>query len=88
MILASILVLLAAYVAVMNIIGCASATKEHGYSCVPLISLLFCIFAYSYGGEVLGVWLFLPALVDPGTWVLLLAPCYVIYLKWFAKDSP
>ena len=40
-VVALIFELLAAAITLGNIVGCISATKDRGYSCVPLFSLLF-----------------------------------------------
>ena len=68
--LALAFLLLAVYVAMGNIVGCLGATKEHGYSCVPLISLMSCLAACSLASDARGPWVFLATVADPGTWTL------------------
>jgi len=86
-IVASIFELLAGWVALANIVGCVTAKKDHGYSCVPLLSLLFCTIAFFVAGEPLGYWLFVPAIIDPGTLVVLLVPGYLIYRKFLTPND-
>jgi hypothetical protein len=77
--LASTFLLLAALVALGNIGGAASATKERGYSAIPFLSLIFCTVAFFLARETLGAWAFLPTLFDPGTWVVAVLPAYLTY---------
>jgi len=81
---------LASYAALMNIAGCIAGARrrrkgiEGGYSNVPLVSLLFSTLAWYLTKEQIGLWAFLPAILDPGTLMTLLAP---VVLPWiFYKD--
>ena len=60
--------LLASLVTLANWIGPFRATKEHGYSPIPLLSLLFCGLAFVCAPDVFGLWAFLPAALDLGNW--------------------
>jgi len=76
---ASAFMFLAALVAVANIGGWVTATKGRGYSAIPLLSLVFCTIAFLTARETFAAWAFLPALLDPGTWVLAVLPGFLIY---------
>lgn len=52
----------------------AASRRGEGYSCVPLISLLFGVAAFLLGRPTLGWWALLPAMLDPGTWVCVALP--------------
>lgn len=71
-----ILLTLSALVALGNIGGIISALRrqkrggKHGYSSVPLISLMLSYFAWLSSRDIVGLWAFLPAVLDPGTWML------------------
>ncbi len=72
-----LLVAVASYGALMNILGVVQAFRRPkdeggGYSCVPLWSIVFALAAWFVGPEPLGLWVFAPAVLDPGTWVLVL----------------
>jgi hypothetical protein len=82
--LSIILLVFAALVAVANIGGCIAANRRKqrgavgGYSNVPFVSLLFCLLAWRAAGrEHFGYCTFLPAVLDPGTWSLLLLPFFL-----------
>jgi len=69
---------LAALVALGNIVGVVGAMRrqrrgdDRGFSCVPFLSILFCVGAWLAGPEPLGLWVIVPAAVDPSTWSLIL----------------
>ena len=75
-----IFLILSALVALGNIGGIVSALRrkkqgdDHGYSSVPFISLIFSYFAWLSARDAIGLWAFLPAVLDPGTWMLLALP--------------
>jgi hypothetical protein len=81
---ALILLILSSLVAIGNLVGCVRATKEHGYSSVPVLSLLMCTIAYASARDIIGLWAFLPTVLDPGTWVLFILPVYLVYRRLFA----
>jgi hypothetical protein len=85
--LAMAFLLLAVFVTMGNIVGWLGATKEHGYSCVPLISLMSCLAAYSLASDVLGPWVFLATVADPGTWGLAILPVYLLYRALFVPKG-
>lgn len=78
--LSVILLIIAALTALGNIAGGIGALRRkrsqggRGYSHIPLISLLCCLGAWNFSRETMGFWAFLPAAVDPGTWVLAALP--------------
>jgi len=77
------MILLATFVAVGNIRGCVWAAHnkkngvDKGYSTVPFVSVLLCGCAYLLAKDVLGLWVFVPALIDPGTLMTLYFPWVV-----------
>jgi len=77
-------IVLSTLVAVGNIAGCIGAAKrrkegiEGGYSNVPFVSVGLSIGGYFLGGSSVGPWAFAPALLDPGTWVLLAVPVAIV----------
>jgi hypothetical protein len=76
---AVILLVLATLVAAANVAGCAQAIlrqrrgSTRGYSCVPLLSTLLAGAAWLLGGDRMGLWPLVPALLDPGTWMIPMA---------------
>lgn len=70
---------LSTLVAFANLAGCIGAVRrkrigvDRGYSTVPLVSLVFSFGAWAMGGDVIGLAAFLPALADPGTWVIVVS---------------
>lgn len=87
--LAYAMLALATLIAVGNVGGLVAAAKsKRGYSTVPLLSLVICTAAFYIARDAIGAWAFLPALVDPGNWVLVLLPGYLIYrLMMDRRDS-
>ena len=75
---------LSGFVAFGNISGCISAARwkskgiDRGFSCVPFFSLIFSLLAWLLGRTTIGLWAFLPAVVDPGTWMLVALPGVLI----------
>ncbi len=69
-----------ALIACGNIAGCIGAAIRkkrviyQGYTSIPLISILFSSLAWAFGGPAFGLWAFIPAALDPGTWMLLALP--------------
>ena len=67
-----------------NIAGCIGAVIRkkqgihQGYTCIPLVSILFSSLAWAVGGPDFGLWVFIPAALDPGTWMLLAVPFAVM----------
>jgi len=82
-ILAIPIVVLATFVALGNIHGCFRAAQnkkngvDKGYSSVPFVSAVLCGCAYMLAKDVLGLWVFFPALIDPGTLMMLYFPWVV-----------
>lgn len=79
--IATILLFLSGLVATANIYGGASAMwrkcyrdDPRGYSSGGLISWVLGTLAYLVGHNYLGLWAFLPAILDPGTWILAWLP--------------
>lgn len=78
--------LLSGWVALANIFGIILAQRDQrkgidrGYSCIPLFSLIFSFGAWLLAHGTLGLWAFLPAIVDPGSLVTLYLPVVVIGL--------
>ena len=70
----------AALVALGNLAGCIGALIrnkrgiDQGYSSIPLVSVVFCTLAWLLGGQDFGWLTFTPALLDPGTWMLVALP--------------
>jgi len=83
-VVAVILVVLAGLLAVGNIGGHIDAIRRHrrgesgGYSNIAGISLLLCILAWVLARDRLGLWAFLPAILDPGTWSVIVLPFFLI----------
>ena len=67
-------------VACGNIAGCVGAVIrkkrgiDQGYSSIPLVSILFSFLAWALGGQAIGPLAFIPAALDPGTWMLIALP--------------
>jgi hypothetical protein len=82
---ASLFIALATLVAIGNMAGVYGALRRQrqgisgGYSCVPVLSISFAFVARSLASETVGWWAFLPAVLDPGTWVVAVLP---IALPW------
>ena len=78
--LAIILLTLGVVTVMSNIGGCVAVVRrmrkgiDGGCSNVPLISLICCAGAWAFARDSLGLWAFLPALMDPGTWMLIGLP--------------
>ena len=58
---------------------------DRGYSCVPLVSLVFAVVAWFFLRHSLGVWVYVPSALDPGTWVSFCIP-WVIW-KHYLSDQ-
>ena len=60
-----------------GIIG-ASRNKARGinkgFSCIPFFSILFSLLSWLTGREWMGLWPFLPTVLDPATWPLVFLP--------------
>lgn len=75
-------------IAIGNIAGCVGAERryrrgiEEGYSSVPILSLLFSFLAWAFGGSSIGIWAFIPAALDPGTWMLVGLPLALLDIDW------
>lgn len=86
-IIALIFMALASFIAIANIYGCMLAGQNRrkninkGYSCVLALSLICCIIAYFLGKGIFGFLAFIPALIDPGTWLILCIP-WVIWTQF------
>ena len=82
--IALLLLVLAMYVAAMNIAGSVRTILRRrkgipgGYSSVPLVSIVFGGGAWWLANDTIGWWAMLPAVIDPGTWVLVTLP----FLLW------
>ncbi|MCX7004689.1 MAG: hypothetical protein NTV22_15650 [bacterium] len=88
-----IFLILAAVIAAGNIGGCTAAMlskrkgSDKGYSCIPLFSLLFSVGSWLLGRNTIGWWAFVPAILDPGTWVLIALPGALIELFRNGKNA-
>jgi len=51
---------------------------DQGYTCIPLVSILSSSLAWALGGSVIGPLAFVPAALDPGTWMLIGLPLAAI----------
>ena len=86
-----IFLVLSALIASGNIGGCIAAHHRKrkgipgGYSNVPLFSLLFSTLAWLLARKTLGAWSFLPAIVDPGTLMTIIAPWILFNEFWKQK---
>jgi len=75
-------------IAIGNIAGCVGAARRHkreideGYSSVPILSLIFSFLAWAFGGSSIGIWAFIPAVMDPGTWMLIGLPLGYFGSTW------
>ena len=85
LVVAIVCLALALLIAMGNIVGVLLATKEHGFSTVPVLSLLFCATACIISSDRLGLWALLPTIIDPGTWVLLILPAHLLYRLLFVS---
>lgn len=81
---ATVLMILASFIALGNIIGCVRAEPQRGYSAVPFLSVLFSGAAWICSSDSIGFWTFIPAVLDPGTWILVILPFYLIW-RYFIK---
>ncbi len=76
----------------VNIGGSVSARMdakkgiERGYTYSPIISLVFSILAWFTGGDELGLYVFIPTILDPGTWLLVIAP-FVLIPQFLKRDK-
>lgn len=69
-------------------VAAASRMNKH-YSPIPLVSLICCSIAYFTGGEHVTLWVFLPAMLDHGNWMLPFALIYgILYLLGFVGKTP
>lgn len=59
---------------------------DRGFSSIPLVSLVLCTLAWAIGGQALGWWVFIPAILDPGTWMLAALP--FVLLEEFKPSAP
>jgi len=75
-----IFLVLSALISVGNIGGVTAALIrkkkgiDRGYSCIPFFSILFSLGAWLLGRNTIGLWAFTPALLDPGTWMIVAFP--------------
>ncbi len=80
-------------IAIGNIAGCVGAARryrrgiEEGYSSVPILSLFFSFLAWAFGGSSIGIWAFIPAALDPGTWMLVGLPLAFFDITWPQKEK-
>ena len=88
-----LLLALASYVALMNFAGTYLAIQRKrkgisgGYSCVPLVSLMLCLMAVAIAYDTLRLWPLLPAIIDPGTWTIVIMPFFLMWML-FKKPEP
>lgn len=48
---------------------------------IHVLSIVFSVMAYVFAGDVLGAWVFVPALIDPATLFLLAAPIILMRMR-------
>jgi hypothetical protein len=83
-----LLIAFASCIALVNIIGGYGALRRArhgipgGYSCVPLFSVLFSTVAWLFSQNTIGIWAFVPAVIDPATWSLAYLPFYLSW-RWY-----
>lgn len=79
-----VLLVIASLIAFANVGGSIDAARRHrkgekgGYSYVPLLSLICSAGAWALARDTIGFWAFVPAVLDPGTWVLVALPGAII----------
>jgi hypothetical protein len=56
-------------------------------SAIHVLSIVFSIMAYVFAGDTLGVWVFIPAILDPATLFILAAPILLIRMIREAERS-
>lgn len=67
---AAIFLVFAVLILVGNIAGCMKAHRHHGHdSNISFLSLIFSALAWVCGSSTFSLWAFLPAALDPGTWM-------------------
>jgi hypothetical protein len=77
----------ASYIAIAHLCGCTAAMIwkykgiDRGYSTVAGASLILCFVAWLSRSDTIGLWAFLPAAADPGTWSLLILPFFLAW-RW------
>src|SRR4051794_30125661 len=82
---ALVLMALALLIATGNIVGVTQALlrQRHGtpggYSTVPLFSIFFASAAWFLAGDRIAFGTWLPAVIDPATWSLVILPFYLIW---------
>jgi hypothetical protein len=87
-----LLIALASYVALMNFAGTYLAIQRKrkgisgGYSCVPLVSLMLCLMAVAIAYDTLGLLPLIPALIDPGTWTIVVMPFFLLWMVFKRPD--
>jgi hypothetical protein len=80
-----LLIVLSCYVALVNLAGTYLAIQRNrkgisgGYSSVPIVSLMLCLMVVGLAYEVLGLWPLIPALIDPGTWSVVILPFFLVW---------
>ena len=83
-ILAAVLIALGSFIAVGNIAGCIGVYlrrrrgESGGFSCIPFLSLLFCVLAWLLSRDQFSFWMFLPAVLDPANWSLMALPVFLL----------
>jgi hypothetical protein len=86
--IAIVLLVLASFIALANLGGGIRQTQRArkgipgGYSNVPFFSLIFCLVAWILAGDTIGIWVWLPTALDPGTWSLFILPFYLMW-RWY-----
>ena len=74
----------AAFFAIVNWLGILGAVIRRltggkgGYSCVPLLSIVFASLAWMFGGSFVGSYALIPMVADPATWFLLYLPVMLL----------
>jgi hypothetical protein len=91
-ILSIVLLMLAAFIALANIVGVFTATRNkrrginRGYSCVPVLSAVLCTVAYAASRDRFGLIAFLPCAIDPATWTILYLPVFQLRERLSGKN--
>jgi hypothetical protein len=82
----------AVWFAIVNIIICVRGYvgRKRGdtrsYTLAPGVSLALAVVIWATGWPYFGMWVFLPAVLDPGTWILPLFP-WVIFKEYISNKK-
>ncbi len=72
-------------IALMNLSGVIAAWVrrwkgiDRGFSCIPMLTFLASCLAFRLAGSTLVGWCFIPVLLDPFTWSLIVLPFFLLW---------